>query len=257
MDLKTVNLQGNLDIKGKIFQQLVNGFEIDFSNRNGWETIIYAKEGLGFSCSINKNGIIRFWIKKNLELFIERLYFILQKVMRINREDFKILIKELKTPENLEQIFKVGTLTKKVNILNDFKRVIKDPLFKIMANHENSLRDYLYLHPELIEKGLVSLEKEYSTDVGRIDILCKDRKDNFVIIEIKKSSNSDRVLGQIQRYMGWVGIHLANIEYNKVRGIIIQFIRDKKLDYALKTSRNIEVKYYRFKLLLSDREIKL
>lgn len=50
---------------------------------------------------------------------------------------------------------------------------------------EANLRDYLYLHLDLIEQGLRPIGKEVLTDEGRIDILAKDKNNNYVIIELK------------------------------------------------------------------------
>ncbi|MDR9785968.1 MAG: endonuclease NucS [Peptococcaceae bacterium MAG4] len=74
---------------------------------------------------------------------------------------------------------------------------------------------------------------EYPTDAGRIDILARHRSyPEWLVIELKKSQSTDRVIGQILRYMGWVKRHLASPE-EKVRGLIISPDVDKNLQYAL------------------------
>ncbi len=74
--------------------------------------------------------------------------------------------------------------------------------------------------------------QQFPTDVGRIDILCTDRRTgNFVVIELKKGRSSDTVLGQVLRYMGWVKHHLG--KGGDVRGVIISNEGDEKLKYAL------------------------
>jgi hypothetical protein len=86
---------------------------------------------------------------------------------------------------------------------------------------EKDLINYLASDPSQIEKGLELKEKEYDTkSAGRIDILCTDRNRNFVVIETKKGKESDKVVGQIQRYMGWINRNLAK-NSESVRGIII------------------------------------
>lgn len=118
---------------------------------------------------------------------------------------------------------------------------------------EGLLEDFLEKNLEYIENGLNLYHDEdgvpgrqYSTDVGPIDLLCRDMEGNFVILEIKKERGSDRTIGQITRYMGWVKEKLAN---NKdVRGIIIAHEKDRKLEYSLSVLNNIEVKYYRILL---------
>lgn len=103
---------------------------------------------------------------------------------------------------------------------------------------------------------------EYNTkEVGVIDILCIDQNKDFVVIEIKKFKESDKVVGQIQRYMGWVKKNLAMDK--KVRGIIIiqnqedDYESDKQvkyLRYAIAANPNISLKFYKMSIsLLNDK----
>ena len=71
--------------------------------------------------------------------------------------------------------------------------------------------------------------------MGIIDLLCLDKENNYVIIELKKDKTSDKVVGQIQRYMTWVEENLADKE--SVRGIIVAQGHDRKLEYAIKGSK--------------------
>jgi restriction system protein len=93
--------------------------------------------------------------------------------------------------------------------------------------------------------------QQYATDVGTIDILAQDVKTRgFVVIELKKGREADKVVGQVLRYMGWVKEELAE-EGQQVRGLIICREPDQKLTYALKMTPAVEVRYYKvsFKLL--------
>lgn len=70
------------------------------------------------------------------------------------------------------------------------------------------------------EKGKIT-GRQYSTPIGRIDLLCKSEKTrDYVIIEIKADEASDSSFGQILRYIGWVHSNFDDGR-NKVRGIIL------------------------------------
>jgi len=121
----------------------------------------------------------------------------------------------------------------------------------VSVSLEKDLRDHLAGNPTKIEKGLKLVGKEYPTDVGKIDILCEDRKGNLVVIETKKGRESDKVVGQVLRYMGW----LKKEKGKNVRGIIITAEPDEKLDYAILPLPAVNIKYYRVKFDITDRYI--
>ncbi len=108
---------------------------------------------------------------------------------------------------------------------------------------EVDLRDYLAMNPSALEKGLELVGKEYDTkEVGRIDVLFKDRKGTYVVVETKKERESDNVIGQTARYMGWVSKKLQR----PCRGIIIVGKHDERSDYAiLPFQSKIQLKYYK------------
>jgi len=108
---------------------------------------------------------------------------------------------------------------------------------------ENDLRDFLADNVSLIEKGLVLIKKEFDTgEVGRIDLLCKDKRNAHVVVELKKGRKSDEVVGQTLRYLGWVKKKFGS----KVRGIIIVNEPDERLEYALGPLDNlVELKFYK------------
>ena len=64
-------------------------------------------------------------------------------------------------------------------------------------------------------------------------------------MELKKGRASDVVVGQIQRYMGYVKEVLAEANQS-VRGVIIAFEDDIKIHRALSVANNIE--FYTYKV---------
>lgn len=88
--------------------------------------------------------------------------------------------------------------------------------------------------------------QQFPSDTGPIDILAlsKDKK-TFLVVELKKGRVSDNVVGQIQRYMGFVKEDLAEHNQN-VKGVIIGFDDDLKIKRALSVTTNID--FYKYKV---------
>ncbi len=124
---------------------------------------------------------------------------------------------------------------------------------------ESHLRDYLVQHLEDIEPGMDLFVDEqgidgveYSTPIGRIDILATDREGRFVVIELKVGQGPDAVCGQLMRYMGWTKRHLD--EDSAVRGIIVAQRVSDRIRYALADVPNVTLKEYELSLKLRDAE---
>jgi restriction system protein len=97
---------------------------------------------------------------------------------------------------------------------------------------------------DIYEDGEGNDGQQYTTDVGPIDILAVETKSkSFVVIELKKGRPSDKVVGQILRYMGWVKKNLCATGQT-VKGLIICRESDPKLSYSLEMTNNIDVRYY-------------
>jgi len=101
-------------------------------------------------------------------------------------------------------------------------------------------------HYDIFEEDGDLVGQQYPSDTGPIDILAvsKDKKE-LLVIELKKGRVSDAVVGQIQRYMGYVMDELAE-ENQTVRGVIIAFEDDLKIRRALSAARNID--FYTYKI---------
>jgi restriction system protein len=82
--------------------------------------------------------------------------------------------------------------------------------------------------------------QQYPTDTGNIDILAisKDQKE-LLVVELKKGRASDHVVGQVQRYMGYVLEELAE-EGQTVKGVILALEDDVRIRRALAVTNNIE-----------------
>lgn len=110
---------------------------------------------------------------------------------------------------------------------------------------EENLEDFTVDQINQLEEGLKVIGRQVETNAGRIDILCQDKDDNFVVVELKRGRISDQVVGQLSRYMGWVTENKTH-DLKKVRGIIVASEADRNLDYALKANSQMELKTFCF-----------
>ena len=68
--------------------------------------------------------------------------------------------------------------------------------------------------------------------------MSKDKK-TFLVIELKKGRLYDKVVGQIQRYMGFIKAEVVNND-QKIKGLIIGLKEDLGLQRAISINPDIE-----------------
>jgi len=122
---------------------------------------------------------------------------------------------------------------------------------------EKDLQRYLADNLHLIEAGLTLFQDEDITGLEypagggrRIDILAKDKSDNFVVLELKVERGYDRVVGQLLRYINWVRKELAD-PGQRVRGIIVCRTMTEDLVLACASNKEIELYEYRLQVTVS------
>jgi len=88
--------------------------------------------------------------------------------------------------------------------------------------------------------------QQFPSDTGNIDILAisKDGKE-ILVIELKKGRASDMVVGQVQRYMGYIKEELLE-NGQIVRGAIIALEDDIRIRRALSVVNNID--FYKYEV---------
>lgn len=88
--------------------------------------------------------------------------------------------------------------------------------------------------------------QQYPSDTGPLDILAISKdKSTLLVVELKRGRVSDNVVGQIQRYMGYVKEELAE-PHQTVKGVIIGLEDDVRIRRALAVTQNIE--FYKYKI---------
>ncbi len=137
-------------------------------------------------------------------------------------------------------------------VLTSTDASIEDPSIFALEKHLESFLVENWAQTELGKKYDIFQEEgelvgqQYLSDSGPIDILAisKDKKE-LLVVELKKGRASDNVVGQIQRYMGYVLQELAE-ENQTVKGIIIALEDDNRIKRALAVAPNIE--FYRYQV---------
>lgn len=130
--------------------------------------------------------------------------------------------------------------------------LVEDPAVFALEKH---LEDFLvnnWASTELGKKYDIVAEEgeiigqQYPSDTGPIDILAISKdKTEYLVVELKKGRASDAVVGQIQRYMGYVLEDLSEPGQG-VRGVIIALEDDLRLKRALRVTNNIE--FYKYQV---------
>jgi restriction system protein len=129
---------------------------------------------------------------------------------------------------------------------------IEDPSVFALEKHledflvENWKNTELGKNYDIFEEEGEIAGQQYPSDTGPIDILAISKnKKELLVVELKRGRVSDVVVGQLQRYMGYVKDELA--EANQiVRGVIIAFESDIKIKRALSVAQNID--FYTYKI---------
>ncbi|HEY85017.1 MAG TPA: DUF91 domain-containing protein [Chloroflexi bacterium] len=122
----------------------------------------------------------------------------------------------------------------------------ESPIFRL----EYQLRDFLAENIQTITLNGKKLKLfidstgrdgiEYPTAVGMIDILAVDEEEAFYVFELKRGRGSDKVVGQVTRYMGWVSDTIG--KGKEVNGVIVA----KTIGDRLRYSASVVPKVYLF-----------
>lgn len=98
---------------------------------------------------------------------------------------------------------------------------------------EDAIEQEFATFAKCVGRPLKLVGRQYDTTVGPIDLLAQDAKTKtYTVIELKKGRASDKVFGQLSRYMGWVRTNLA--QGKPVKGMIV----GREIDEKLRAARN-------------------
>jgi RecB family endonuclease NucS len=117
---------------------------------------------------------------------------------------------------------------------------------------ERDLQLLLADRPEAIEEGLRLVKREWPTDVGPVDLMCRDTDDAWVAVEIKRVGTIDAV-EQLTRYLACIRADPARAA---CRGILVaQQIKPQAV--ALAEQRELDCVEVDLAVLRGEREPEL
>lgn len=119
---------------------------------------------------------------------------------------------------------------------------------------ERVLEDILEQNLEQLEPGPELVGRQYSTAVGPIDLLAKDEDGLYVVIELKRGRSSDRIVGQVARYLSWVIDRLAGGDDQMVRAIVVGREYDRNFKAAITQIKQVKPYTYDIRLRIDEWE---
>lgn len=157
-----------------------------------------------------------------------------------------LILEEVKNKIGLRNYMEVNFVLYLLSVEED----VEEAVFPFgSVGLEKDLENYIVANPEIIESGLTLVKQQYSTPVGIIDILFKDSQGKYLVVETKKGLESDKVIGQISRYVGY----LEHAENKSTRGLIIVSDADDRLRYGVYAlSGKVKLKYYKVSFSITD-----
>jgi RecB family endonuclease NucS len=90
-----------------------------------------------------------------------------------------------------------------VEVLSDVEHEMGEAAALEKDGVERDLQEALAERPEWVEEGLRLVRREWPTDVGPVDLMCRDGEDGWVAVEIKRIGTIEAV-EQLSRYLDFI-----------------------------------------------------
>jgi len=205
------------------------------------DTVLFREYGSGFwgSCEIAGGWVIdKEWDKKHE---LETGWFPISKVKKwkvtlpyeiirseLSNQNFRLRIAKANSDDKSKIEFALKIYT------NLGYGETDGNFFVLESGVEEAVKANLSQLGLRLAESNIQQQCDLGIGVGRTDLICRDKDNNFVVLELKAVQTSDYVVGQILRYMGYVRENMANEEGVKVKGIIITPSYDEQLRLAAK-----------------------
>jgi hypothetical protein len=152
-----------------------------------------------------------------------------------------LIVRKPKTDDALE--------IKLVEILSDVRHDMGESAALQKDGVERDLQEELAAAPAALGEELTLVKREWATDVGPVDLMCRDESGQWVAVEIKRIGTIEAV-EQLTRYLGFIREDPAK---SACRGILAaQKLKPQAI--ALADSRGIRCVEVDLALLRGERE---
>jgi len=139
-----------------------------------------------------------------------------------------------------------------VEILSDATHELDDGVGLAKDGVERDLQVALADRPDWLEEELRLVRREWATEIGPVDLMCRDADDGWVAVEIKRVGTIEAV-EQLTRYLGFIRADPAK---ERCRGILAAQ-RFKPQAVTLADSRGLVCVTVDLELLRGEREPEL
>jgi RecB family endonuclease NucS len=110
----------------------------------------------------------------------------------VEESDETIVVRKRKAEDRLE--------IRVAEILSDVTHDMGESVALQKDGVERHLQEELAARPSALEAGLRLVRREWPTDIGPVDLMCRDEDGNWVAVEIKRVATIDAV-EQLSRYL--------------------------------------------------------
>ncbi|MCW2923105.1 MAG: nucS [Thermoleophilia bacterium] len=95
---------------------------------------------------------------------------------------------------------------------------LEDTAKLVREGREKDIQATIFATPHAIEDGMVGLQRELFTEVGPVDLFCRDTDGRTCVIEVKRVRAVAAAVEQLTRYMEQVD---RNVAHAPARGILV------------------------------------
>jgi len=221
-------------IKNQQFFIIIGNCEIDYQGRansklsQGNRAIIIKKDG---ALLVHRNTgykPVNWMPGKNViyHLHLQKRSFKRQKEELVKESVNHSVNYEIRANQSPQTILEMKALRKKpseviritfyeIHLIST-TNLIDHGEFSLYAS-EADMQKAILSHPSLIEDGFSPISFEKKVDPGFVDIYGRDKKGNFVVIEIKRGKANREAVFQLSRYVEDIKTRVRG----KVRGLLV------------------------------------